>query len=49
MVYSLFDPKLATGAHYRNHKGEDVPRNKHLTDDVIQKVWEHSTAVCDGK
>lgn len=49
MVYSLFDPKLATGAHSRNHKGDDVPRNKHLTDEVVEKVWEHSLEICDGK
>ncbi|EJD55710.1 NAD(P)-binding protein [Auricularia subglabra TFB-10046 SS5] len=49
MVYSLFDHKLATGAHSRNHKGDDVPRNNNITDDVVEKVWEHSVAVCDGK
>lgn len=49
MVYSLFDPKLSTGAHFRDNHGEDVPLNKHLTDDIIQKIWDHSVAVCDGK
>jgi len=50
MTYSLFDPALANGgAFFRDNVGKEVPRNKHLTPETVEKVWQHSIAITDGK
>ncbi|KZW02321.1 NAD(P)-binding protein [Exidia glandulosa HHB12029] len=49
MVYTLFDPSIPTGAHYRTPKGEDVKGKPNLSDADIEKIWQHSIEICDGK
>ncbi|KZW02906.1 NAD(P)-binding protein [Exidia glandulosa HHB12029] len=49
MVYSLFDPKIPTGAHYRTSKGDAQTSKPNLSNADVEKIWQHSTEICDGK
>lgn len=49
MVYTLFDPKITTGAHYRTATGDDVKNKTLLSEADVEKIWTHSTEICDGK
>ncbi|KZV87193.1 NAD(P)-binding protein [Exidia glandulosa HHB12029] len=49
MVYTLFDPKIPTGAHFRSSKGDDVKTKPNLSDADVERIWQHSIEICDGK
>ncbi|KAG8810299.1 hypothetical protein FRC19_004633 [Serendipita sp. 401] len=36
------DAHWSTGAHQINHRGEEIPHNPHVTDELRESLWQHA-------